>query len=591
MYYSNELVEEVRQSNDIVSVISQYIGLKRKGNNYFGLCPFHNEKSPSFSVAQDKQMYHCFGCNMSGNVITFLMEYEKYTFVEAIENLAERANIELPKTAETGYYKSNNDKKAKLLEINKEAAKFYCKYLKVEAGKLGYKYLKNRNLDDDIITQFGLGYASQYSNSLLNYLKSKDYSVDELKEAGLVNIDDRHGAYDKFFNRVIFPIQDVNNKVIGFGGRVMGDGKPKYLNSPETMIFDKSRNLYGLNLARTSRKSNIIVCEGYMDVIALHQAGFNQSVASLGTALTPGQANLLKRYTKDILLIYDSDDAGIKATMRAIPIFREVGIATRVVSLKPYKDPDEFISKLGGEEFQKRLDEASNSFIFTIDVIRMKYDINDPEQKTRFYNEVSVEIAKTFTEELERENYLHAAAKHMMVDIEMLKKLVIKMATVQPYNRPKPLENSREKIKNRDEASDKTQRLLITYICEYPEIYSQINKYINESDFVNPLYAEVAKYVFDDIREDKLNPARVIGMFQEAELQKKVSPLFHTKIGALETKIEIEAAIMDIIYKVKKQSIEQSNAELEISANSFQEMIKNKQLLDEIKKISVHLEV
>ena len=347
MYYPEEVVEEVREKNDIVDVISGYVKLQKKGANYFGLCPFHNEKSPSFSVSPGKQMYYCFGCGAGGNVITFLMEYENYTFPEALKFLADRAGVALPKMEYQKEAREQADLKARLLEVNKLAANYFYHQLKSPAGQAGYRYLHDkRELKDPTILRFGLGFANKTSDDLYRFLKEKGYEDSFLKETGLVTIEER-GGRDKFWNRVMFPIMDIHNRVIGFGGRVMGDGEPKYLNSPETKIFDKSRNLYGLNYARTSREKYMLVCEGYLDVISLHQAGFTNAVASLGTAFTSQHASVLKRYTDQVILTYDSDGAGVKAALRAIPILREAGISSKVLNMKPYKDPDEFIKNLG----------------------------------------------------------------------------------------------------------------------------------------------------------------------------------------------------------------------------------------------------
>ncbi len=311
MYYPEELVEEIRMKNDIVDVISGYVRLQRKGGSYFGLCPFHNEKSPSFSVSRSKQMFYCFGCGAGGNVFTFLMEYEHYTFQEAVKALAERAGVALPELEYSEETKRKESRRARLLAVNKEAATYFYYLLRRKEGEQGMRYLRGRQLHDETIQKFGLGFAGKYSDDLSKYLKSRGYQDELIREAGLCSIDEKRGVYDKFWNRVMFPIQDMNHRVIGFGGRVMGDGTPKYLNSPETPIFDKSRNLYGLNFARASRAGNIILCEGYMDVIAVHQAGFGQAVASLGTAFTQGQAALIRRYTQTVLLSYDSDGAGV----------------------------------------------------------------------------------------------------------------------------------------------------------------------------------------------------------------------------------------------------------------------------------------
>ena len=351
-FYSQELVEEIRSKNDIVDVVGSYVKLQRKGSNYVGICPFHNDHSPSMSVNQPRQIYHCFSCGAGGDVFKFVMEYENLTFPEAMKVLADRAGIELPEQDNVKRDRKQEDLKSRILEMNKLAASYYYYLLRQPEGKQGLDYLTGRQLSKETIQKFGLGYSGKHGNALYQYLKSKGYSDALLKESGLMQVDEKRGMYDKFWNRVMFPIMDDRKRVIGFGGRVMGDGKPKYLNSPETPVFDKSRNLYGLHLARTSRKPNIILCEGYMDVIAMHQAGFNQAVASLGTAFTQQQSTVLKRYTDEVLLTYDSDDAGIKAAMRAIPILKDAGIRAKVINMEPYKDPDEFIKALGAEAFQ-----------------------------------------------------------------------------------------------------------------------------------------------------------------------------------------------------------------------------------------------
>lgn len=427
MRYPEEVIEEVRTRNDIVDVVSGYVTLQRKGNYYFGLCPFHNEKSPSFSVSPGKQIYHCFGCGVGGNVITFIMEYENYTFGEALQFLADRAGIALPKRAYSQEERERDDLKKTLLQVNKLAANYFYHQLKQPQGKPGYDYLKGRQLSDDTIRRFGLGYSNKTSDDLYRFLKSKGYADDLLKETGLVTIEER-GGRDKFWNRVMFPIMDINNRVIGFGGRVMGEGKPKYLNSPETKLFDKSRNLFGLNYARTSREKYILICEGYMDVIALHQAGFGNSVASLGTAFTGQQAVLLKRYTDQVILTYDSDEAGVKAALRAIPILKEVDMSVKVLDMTPHKDPDEFIKNLGADRFRERIEKAKNSFLFEIDVLRRQFDMEDPEQKTRFYQETAGKLLE-FTESLERDNYIQAVSREHLIPYEDLKRLVNRMAS------------------------------------------------------------------------------------------------------------------------------------------------------------------
>ncbi|RGH08666.1 DNA primase [Firmicutes bacterium AF16-15] len=590
MYYPEELIEEVRTRNDIVEVISGYVRLQKKGSNYFGLCPFHNEKSPSFSVSPGKQMYYCFGCGAGGNVITFLMEYENQTFPEAVRTLAQRAGIALPEADDSKEARQADSRRAKLLEINKEAAKYFYYQLRTERGSVGMEYLRKRELSDETMNHFGLGYANKYSNDLIQYLKSKGYSEDLIRDAGLCNVDEKHGMYDKFWNRVMFPIQDINHRVIGFGGRVMGDGKPKYLNSPETEIFDKSRNLYGLNFARTSRKGNVILCEGYMDVIAMHQAGFTQAVASLGTAFTSGQASLLRRYANEILLSYDSDGAGVNAALRAIGILKEAGMTGRVINLEPYKDPDEFIKALGGEEFQKRLDHAENSFFFELRQLQKNYDLSDPEQKTAFHREIARRLC-TFSEEVERENYIEAVAQKYHISFENLRRLVGTYAAqtglAQPVIRPK---SGVQKKNTAAEGIKNSQKLLLTWLVEQPQLYRQISKYISPKDFTEGLYEKVADRLFEELEQGNINPASIISMFEEEEDQREAASLFHTKLERLESTAEQEKALHDIVCAVKRNSYERDSAQLGTDVAALNRVIAGKKQLEELAKTHISLE-
>lgn len=559
MYYPEDIVEEVRQRNDVVDVISSYVKLQRKGSNYMGLCPFHNEKTPSFSVSQSKQIYHCFGCGVGGNVFTFVMEYENYTFVEALRLLADRAGVILPEVEYSEEAKQQANLKERLLAVNKAAAKYYFYQLKSERGKQAYDYFLGRHLTDKTIAQFGLGYSNVYHDDLYQYLKKQGYEDSFLKETGLVTIDERKGAHDKFWNRAMFPIMDVNSKVIAFGGRVMGEGMPKYLNSPETKLFDKSRNLYGLNFARISRKPNMIICEGYMDVIALHQAGFNNAVASLGTALTGLQANLMKRYTEEVLICYDSDGAGTKAALRAIPILKEAGLRTKVINMKPYKDPDEFINALGAEAFQMRIDEASNSFYFEIEVLEREYDFSDPEQKTKFFNEVAKKLL-VFTEELERNNYIEAIAKKYHIEYENLRKLVNRygaqlggMPSAERYQR----EERKSKQTKAEDGMKQSQKILLTWLIEDTTLFDLLDGILSEEDFLEPLYHEVATMLFTEYRETKeVNPAKIINQFEQVEQQSEVASLFTTTIQEPMDQNEREKALNETVKRIKKNSLD-----------------------------------
>lgn len=589
MYYPDELIEEVRMKNDIVDVISGYVRLQKKGSSYFGLCPFHNEKSPSFSVSGIKQMYYCFGCGAGGNVITFLMEYENVGFQEAVKMLADRAGIKLPEMEYSEEARRKESRRAKLLEINKEAAKYFYYMLRAPKGKVGYQYLAKRELSDETMKKFGLGYADGAGSDLAAYLRSKGYEDELIKESGLIGFDEKRGMHDKFWNRVMFPIQDSNHRVIGFGGRVMGDAKPKYLNSPETMIFDKSRNLYGLNFARTSRKGNIILCEGYMDVIAMHQAGFTQAVASLGTAFTTGQASLLRRYTEEVLLAYDSDGAGVNAALRAIGILKESGLRGRVINMQPYKDPDEFMKNLGAEAFQERIDQAENSFFFELRILEQNYNMNDPESKTAFHREIAKKLC-SFEEEVERENYIESVAEKYHIGFDNLRKLVSGYAArtglVQPVTRPKPTVTKKD---TPEENMKKSQRLLLTWITEEPEIYQKIKPYIGAEDFTEELYRNVAKRLFEDLDQGRFNPAAIISTFEEEEEQRAVAEIFNTKLTEITTQQEREKALHDIVYAVKNNSFKYYSARMGTDMNALNQVISAKKALEVLSKTHISL--
>lgn len=584
MRYSEELIEEVRSRNDIVDVISGYVKLKKSGSNYFGLCPFHNEKSGSFSVSPSKQMYYCFGCGAGGNVITFIMEYENYTFMEAVRMLAERAGIELPQMEETPEERKSRDIRSQLLEINKLAAVYYFHQLRGQNGSTAMNYLKKRELGDETIQRFGLGYSSMYSDDLYRYIKSKGYKDDILKESGLFTYGDGK-VTDKFWNRVMFPIMDMNNRVIGFGGRVMGDGKPKYLNSPETKLFDKSRNLYGLNIARTSRKPNIIICEGYMDVISLHQAGFNQAVASLGTALTSGQASLMKRYTDQVLITYDSDGAGVKAALRAIPILKEAGLTTKVINMKPYKDPDEFIKGLGAEAFQERIDKAQNSFMYEISAMEQNYDLTDPDSKTRFFNEVAGRIVG-FEEELERNNYIEAVADKYMVSMDALKAMVGNYGNRVGIVKDRP--DSRRTSSSRKEKEDgisQAQKILLTWLVQDMSLYPKVAAYLSPDDFVEEPFHDVAVRLYEQLDNGQINPAAIISTFDDGETQKKVASIFNRELAEELSDSERERALNQTVKKIKKNSLDIKSRSVTDVAQ-LQNIIKEQK---EIQNIQIHL--
>ena len=561
MYYSDTVIDEVISRNDIVDVISSYVKLQKKGSNYFGLCPFHNERTGSFCVSASKQMYYCFGCGAGGSVVTFIMQYENYTFTEALKLLADRAGIKLPEYEPTMEERKARDKKALLLEINKAAANYFYKLLNSEEGEAGLSYFRNRKLRDETIVHFGLGYSSKRPGSLYRYLKEKGYKDEILKESGLVTIEEK-GVKDKFWNRVMFPILDANNRVIGFGGRVMGDGEPKYLNSPETLLFDKSKNLYGLNFARSSKKDYFLLCEGYMDVIALHQAGFTNAVASLGTALTQGHAMLIKRYVSKVVLTYDSDGAGLKAMQRAIPILKAAGISARVLSMKPYKDPDEFIKALGADEYEKRIEAANNSFLWEADILRQGYDTTDPEQKTAYYKELARRLSG-FEEPIERDNYIQAVCKQQFINYDDMKKLVNTYGLkIQPKT---TFDNRAEKLARKKEKDDgllKSQRMLLTWMIDDKSLYEQIKEYISPNDFENELYKEVAKKVYEARESETFTPAALVTYYSDSEeKQRAVAKLFNTSLEGDVSDEEKKKAIAESIIKVKRAALDRLSQE------------------------------
>lgn len=590
MYYTEEQIEEVRSKSDIVQIIGRYVNLKRTGSSYVGLCPFHSEKSPSFNVSPSRQMYKCFGCGVAGNVITFIMEYENYTFPEAMEFLAEQAGVTISKSELSPEMKREKNLRTELVQINAKAASYYYAKLKSPAGKTGYEYFLSRGLSEETIRHFGLGYAGQGGSELYRYLKSQGYADQVLKETGLFKMDER-GVYDKFWNRVIFPIMDINNRVIGFGGRVMGDAKPKYLNSPETKLFNKSKNLFGLNYAKLGKKKNIILCEGYMDVIAMHQAGFTNAVASLGTAFTSEQAVILRRYTDEVLLTYDSDQAGVKAALRAIPMLRDAGINARIVHMEPYKDPDEFIKGLGSEEFEKRMAEAQNAFLFEIDVLRKSYDISDPEQKTKFDHEMAAKLL-VFEDKVQRDNYIETLSAKYSIKKEDLRGLVIKSANRIPANKGNANVHSEGYNRNikkvKESGIEHSYKLLLSWLADEPNLFDDVSKIINKDDFEEEPYRKAAALLYEQFENGEVISARIINHFEEADEQKAIADIFQTTFKVKMEKDDMEKALNEIVYKIKKYSIDKKLKNM-TDINNLQNLMIEKNKLQNREKMHISL--
>lgn len=597
------MINEVLSRNDIVDVIGSYASLKKKGANYEACCPFHHEKTPSFKVNREKQMYHCFGCGVGGNVFTFVMEYENLNFPEAVERLAERAGVQLPEKSMNAQERSREQYKITLREMNKTAAAYFHYILKhSQHGEKAYEYFhETRGLSDETINKFALGYSDIYRDDLYRYLKSKGYTDDQMKGSGLVEISEKEGGVDKFWNRAMIPILDINGKVIAFGGRVMGDGKPKYINTSDTAVFDKSHTLFAMNIARRSRRKGFICCEGYMDVISMHQAGFDNAVASLGTAFTFGHAGIIKRYADEVYLAYDSDGAGVEATKKVIAILREVGVGARVINMRPYKDPDEFIQNLGSEAFEERIKKAESGMMFLARIYSEEYDQSDPGELTKFQNQIARELAY-IEDDLERNNYVDAIARKYVIDKDAL------AAKVHAYGvagtaKPEIVERETRRLQEqqgyeefpgdqsagvpgRPETKDnKTAKLLLTWLVNRPELFARLDGVVSEADFEPGIYRTVADKLYSQYREKhKVEPAVVVNTFQDVEEQRLVAGMLQTDLAIDMTEEEIGNAITEVVKKIKLASIKKQ-LESENDMMKVQQLIKDRKKIEKFKVI------
>ncbi len=585
MRIPEELIEEIRERNSIVDVVGNYVTLEKKGPRYLGKCPFHNEKTPSFTVTPGKEMYYCFGCHKGGNVFTFLCDIEQITFKEAVKKLADRVGIEIPGTDETKEDREKRSVREQLYDINKETAKYYHNVLKSDAGARAREYFGKRQLTPQTINAFGLGAASMHKDGLYNHLRSLGYGNDILKKSGLFVFDESKGVRDLFVNRVMYPIINISHKIIGFGGRVMGDGLPKYINSPETEVFEKRKNLFGLYLARGANTGNIIICEGYMDVIALHQAGFNQAVASLGTALTPEQVNLIAKYSDNVLICYDSDGAGTKAALKAIDLFKAAGLTTKVIDMKPYKDPDEFIKALGKDAFQERINNAVNSIFFSIDTEKSSYDLDDPAEKTKFEQYVIMRMA-AMGDVLERGNYITAAAKRYGIEESLIKSGVeelILSGRITVFDNDLPETRQPHKIENKVIQS---QHMLLTYICDNPSIYNKVKDYLKVEDFTDELSQRVARHMFKTIEDNTFKPAALIDEFADSDESNAVAKIVNSeKIDITEETDNKDKAFNDAL----KNILRDNNKRLLNTTDDLSEIQRLMKEQNEIEQIHISL--
>lgn len=589
MYYSDEIIEEVRSRNDLIDVISGYVTLKKgSGGDYTACCPFHHEKTPSFHANRDKQLYNCFGCQTGGNVFTFVMEYENFSFPEAVQFLAERAGMELPRQELSDIDRARDNYKTMLKDMNKTAANYFYYLLKTDRGKTAREYLENRGLSQETISSFAIGYADIYENDLYKYLKSKGYTDNQMKDSGLVDIYEGRGGKDKFWNRVMVPILDINGKVIGFGGRVLGnaDGVPKYINTKETAVFDKSRNLFAMNIARRSKRRGIIICEGYMDVISMHQAGFDNAVASLGTAFTVGQANLIKRYSDEVYLAYDSDGAGTKATLKNIALLRDVGLTTRVIDMKPYKDPDEFIKNLGASAYQERIDDAVTGIEFEVATIAKEYKLKDPEDKIRFTNDVAKRLS-AIEEPVVRHSYIDAIAAEYGLDRDSFKATVSKYGALgisekETFTGNLTAEQSITQV-NRSDAKNKPQKLLLTWMVNEVTLFEKLKKVVTVDDFIDENHKEVAKKLFEQYEEKgRVDPASMIDVTEDLEKQHIIAEILQTELPFEMTDEEKTQAINDVVKKVKQERIEYELGQCANDPNKLKALVIEKAALNKL---------
>lgn len=514
MAIDQRFLDELTARCDIVDVVSRYVALKKSGNNYFGLCPFHNEKTASFSVAPDKQIFHCFGCGAGGGVISFIMKIEGLQFQDAVRYLARQQGMEVP---ETGMSREHRQSRDRLLTLMKDAGRFYYTQLHHSQNATALQYFVRRGLNGKTMNRFGLGYAPDSFHALMDAMQAQGYTKAELDAAGLVGRSKQGTYYDKFRNRVMFPIIDIRGDVIAFGGRVMDDSTPKYLNSPETYLFSKSRNLFAMNLAKKTKQDYFLLAEGYMDVIALHQAGFDSAVASLGTALTEEQARLISRYTHQVVICYDADNAGQKAAQRAIDILKRAGLNIKVLRIPGAKDPDEFIREKGAEAFRKLIERSENHIEYRLQRIRDRYDLTEDEQKIAYLNEAAAELS-SLDNEIEREVYTGRVAKDTGVRTESLK-IQVKKALEQRRRKQKSqfrrqirtpvqqVQPSSRTLRYEDVPTARAEEGMISLILADNTLLGSIRAQIMPEDFTSP----DLRYIFEQMcrMEEEQHPITI----------------------------------------------------------------------------------
>lgn len=572
---SDEIISNICDENDIIDYVSQYVSLKKSGRDYSGLCPFHNEKTPSFHVSQEKQLFHCFGCGASGNLVQFVMRTENLDFVDALKLLADRAGIIIPE--DDDFSNDDHEKKKRILAMNKYAARFFYNCLKDSGiGAKGQLYFQKRSIPWKTVTVFGLGYASEKRDMLLKYLMSKGFKAEEIVDAGLAVSRDGK-IYDKFRDRVMFPIIDVRGNVIGFGGRILHNNKeingykiPKYLNSPETAVFDKGKNLFSLNLAKNAKSTEIILCEGYMDVISVYQAGIHNIVATLGTAITENQAKLMMRYANEILICYDSDEAGTKAALRAIDIINEVGGRSRVIRLKNAKDPDEYINKNGIEKFKETVKKAMPSTEFKISLIKKQYDLTDTDSKILFINEV-VNIFVSIKDAVEVDAYITKIAEDTGISRDAIVSKYREKTSKGTYKRIPDKTEYQKKSAQRQRSAEKNsgvssglleaEKRLLGLISQSKKLYKIAVTQIRAEEFSTPVYRHLADSIYNCYENGLVpEPAMILNSFNGEDISEASEVFYNLEIYSGD-----EATVRELLYTIK---LERMNIRINSETNA-----------------------
>ena len=560
--YSDELIDEIKNNNDIVDVVSQYVHLKRSGRNYFGLCPFHNEKSPSFAVSPDKQIFHCFGCGVGGNVIHFISKIEGINFRESLELLAERANITLPKLESIGDNKTQ-ELKDKIYQINKTAAYFYHENLYKPTAKMAQDYVKKRKLNNATLKEFLIGYSGNF-NELYNFLKSKGFSDEAILASDLVNRNDKGQYIDRFRHRLMFPIQDVRGRIIAFGGRVLDDSKPKYINSPENLVYSKGRHLFGLYNAKKHDTKKILIVEGYMDVISLHQRGITNVVASLGTAMTEAQGRLLRRSSEQIILGYDADGAGQEAIMRGLDILKNLGCDVRVLQISGAKDPDEYVTKYGPEKLKKCIDDAISLVEFKVRVLKRTLNLENTADKIKFLNEVAKILARV-ENSMEQEIYIEKISKYYDISKEALYSEIKKILYPKNAN-SKILEKrniqynivKKEDTKISEARLKRENTIIAMLLMSNSNVYSKIKNKIKPEDFRSEKNKKILEKVYAEYEKGVTEIYDVLSLFEDEDIINHITEIMAKDYGIT----DIDKGIDDILNTYERENLKEKRDEI-----------------------------